>query len=296
MDFESNCAPYYRLRLAPDPRTHGYVHPDTVARMPWPAFFAIDHADRAVTLEAPPANTSLTAHANAAFQTVVDAAIDADTFPVLHSDHSEPFRVVGAREPVQLERFAAPLFGIACRGAHLTCYVRSASDGSPRIWVARRSASLFTYPGMLDSTVAGGVKASHTPMDCILAEAKEEACLPEPLVRARVRPVGAVTMANRDERNGLVHADILYAYDMELPVDVVPTPGDDEVAEFVLMGCDEVRRRMLAGEFKPNVCPVMIDFMVRHGELTPEGEPDYVKICQRLKRRIPVPTTAEGEL
>ncbi|KAI5457415.1 hypothetical protein BGZ63DRAFT_78025 [Mariannaea sp. PMI_226] len=293
LNFEADCHPYYRLYLAPDPRPHGYVHPDTIARMPWPASFSIDHKEQTVTLAAPPQGSSnFSAYANASFQEAIDSAIDKDIFPILHQEHSEPFRIVGAREPVQLERFAAPLFGIACRGAHLTGYVR-APDGSIQIWVARRSKSLFTYPGMLDSTVAGGIKASHSPLDCILAEAMEEACLPEELVKSQVRAVGAVTMANRNPRNGLMHSDIIYVYDLELPADVVPTPGDDEVETFILMGCEEVRQRMLAGEFKPNVCPVMIDFMVRHGELTAESEQDYAEICQRLKRRIPVPTTPE---
>ncbi|KAG6033234.1 hypothetical protein E4U41_006962 [Claviceps citrina] len=61
------------------------------------------------------------------------------------------------------------------------------------------------------------------------------------------------------------------------------------------MSCREVRRRMLAGEFKPNVCPVLIDFMVRHGVVTPEGEPRYVDICQRLRRRLPVVVTGPEE-
>ena len=245
-----------------------------------------------MTLVVPPAGVTLTDHANEAFQQAVDVAIVNDVFPILHQEHSEYFLVLGTREFVQVERYAAPLFGIATRGAHLTGYVR-APDGSIQIWVARRSRSLFTFPGMLDSTVAGGIKASDTPLDCILAEAMEEACLPETLVRASVKAVGAVTLANRKEQSGLMHSDILYVYDLEIPGDVIPTPGDGEVEEFVLMGCDEVRRRMLAGEFKPNVCPVMIDFLVRHGEVTAENEEDYVAICQRLRRKIPVPTAWE---
>ncbi|KAH6983322.1 hypothetical protein BKA56DRAFT_718693 [Ilyonectria sp. MPI-CAGE-AT-0026] len=293
LGFETDCHPYYRLHLAPDPRPHGYVLPDTVARMPWPASFAIDHGSRTVTLAAPPSGVTLTAHANAEFQQAVDAAIDGDVFPVLHQTHSEYFRVVGAREFVQIERFAAPLFGIAGRGAHLTGYVR-APDGSIRIWVARRSWALFTYPGLLDSTVAGGVKASDTPLGCILAESTEEASLPPALVRGRTRAAGVVTLATRKAQSGLVHSEVLYVYDLELPAGVVPTPGDDEVESFALMSCGEVRRRMLAGEFKPNVCSVMIDFMVRHGEVTAENEEDYVEICQRLRRRLPVATAGEA--
>ncbi|KAH7145701.1 hypothetical protein B0J13DRAFT_622419 [Dactylonectria estremocensis] len=291
LSFETDCHPYYRLYLAPDLRPHGYMLPDTVARMPWPTSFSVDHGERSVTLAAPGPGATLTAHANGAFQLAVDAAIDSDLFPNLRQTHSEYFQVMGAHEPVQVERFAVPLFGMAGRGSHLTGYVR-APDRALQIWVARRSRALFTYPGQLDSTVAGGVKASDTPLDCIVAEATEEASLPEALVRARVQPVGVVTLATRKAHSGLTHSDVLYVYDLELPADVVPAPCDDEVESFTLMGCDEVRQRMLAGEFKPNVCAVMIDFMVRHGVVTAENEPDYVEICQRLRRRLPVPTSS----
>ncbi|KAL7920411.1 NUDIX hydrolase domain-like protein [Trichoderma austrokoningii] len=293
LDFELNHEPYYTLILSPDERVHGYVHPSTVSRMPWPSSFAINHSSRQVVLSPPPSTTSPSHHANAAFQQAVDAAIANNLFPTLNGLHSEYFLVPGAQHFVQIERFAASLFGIATRGAHLTAYTTNAATGELRIWVARRSSTLHTYPGMLDSTVAGGVKASDSPLDCILAESMEEASLPPSLVAPRVRATGAITMLNRNPRTELVHSEILYTYDLELSGegDEVPRLGDDgEVAEFVLMSCDEVERRMLAGEFKTNVCAVMIDFLVRHGRITPENEPDYVEIGVRLRRRLPVPT------
>lgn len=261
--------------------------------MPWPASFSISHEKRQVTLSAPPAGTSLSTHANAAFQQAVDASIEGRLFPTLNGMHSEHFLVPGAREFVQIERFAATLFGIGTRGAHLTAYTKAA-DGALHIWVARRSKMLYTYPGKLDSTVAGGVKASDSPLECILAESMEEASLPASLVGPRVRATGVITLANRNPRSELVHSEILYTYDLELSGegDEVPRLGDDgEVDEFVAMSCDEVLRRMRAGEFKTNVCAVMIDFFVRHGVVTPESEPDYVDICTRLRRRLPVATS-----
>lgn len=296
LDFELNHHPYYRLILAPDDRVHGYIHPTTIARMPWPPSFSINHDTRQVILSAPPAGTSPSDHANSAFQQAVDAAIDGNIFPTLNGLHSEYFLVPGARHFVQIERFAASLFGIATRGAHLTAYTRDAATGELRIWVARRSKTLHTYPGMLDSTVAGGVKASDSPLDCILAESMEEASLPQSLVAPRLRATGAITMVNRNPRSELVHSEILYTYDLELSGQggQVPRLGDDgEVEEFVLMSCEEVGRRMLAGEFKTNVCAVMIDFLIRHGRITPENEPDYVEICMRLQRRLPVPTRSD---
>ncbi|EHK47101.1 uncharacterized protein TrAtP1_010253 [Trichoderma atroviride] len=295
LDFDLNHDPYYTLILAPDSRVHGYIHPTTISRMPWPASFSISHTTRQVTLSPPPSTTSASNHANTAFQQAVDAAIDGNIFPTLNGLHSEYFLVPGARHFVQIERFAASLFGIATRGAHLTAYTTTA-DGELRIWVARRSKTLHTYPGMLDSTVAGGVKASDSPLDCILAESMEEASLPPSLVAPRVRATGVITMMNRNPRTELVHSEILYTYDLELSGqgDQVPRLGDDgEVEDFVLMSCEEVTKRMLAGEFKTNVCAVMIDFLIRHGKITPENESDYVEICTRLQRRLPVPTRAD---
>ncbi|KAG6023154.1 hypothetical protein E4U19_004540 [Claviceps sp. Clav32 group G5] len=293
IDFDVNCEPYYRLHLSsPDTRTHGYIHPDTVSRMPWPSSFIVNHEERHVTLSPCPPGTSLTAHANAAFQQAVDSAIDKNVFPSLNGLHSEHFRIVGARSFVQVERYAASLFGVAGRGSHLTCYVRS-PEGPPMIWIARRSANIYSYPGLLDSTVAGGVKANHSPLDCILAEATEEASLPEDLVAKHVRSVGTVTLSHTNVRNNLHHSEILYVYDLELPADVIPRPNDGEVDEFLLMSCDEVRTRMLNREFKPNVCAVLIDFFIRHAVITPEEEPSYVDICSRLRRRLPVPTTTD---
>lgn len=165
--------------------------------------------------------------------------------------------------------------------------------GEPRIWVARRSRALLTHPGLLDSTVAGGVQAAHGPLECVLAEAAEEAGLPAGLVARAARSAGVVTLAHRSPRTGLLHAQVLYAYDLALPAGVAPRPRDGEVEAFALMGCAEVRARMHAGEFKPNVCAVMVDFLVRHGAVTPEGEPDYVDVCARLRRRLPMPTAPD---
>ena len=81
----------------------------------------------------------------------------------------EDYRIIGY-PGVRLRRSAAALFGIASRGAHMTAYVRE-PDGL-YIWVSRRNRHLFTYPGMLDTTVAGGVKAEQSPLECIIQEAE----------------------------------------------------------------------------------------------------------------------------
>ncbi|KAK7734678.1 hypothetical protein SLS53_007781 [Cytospora paraplurivora] len=293
----------YKLQLPNDPRTHGLLTPDTVSKLPWTASFTINHEDRIVQLTVVNPEAS---QINAAFQAVIDGAINlgTSTFPNLTS-HSEMVRIIGARTNtgsspgiIRVERFAAPLFGICSRGAHLTAYVRdtkrpSGADGL-RIWVARRGADLHTYPGMLDTTVAGGVKAEDTPLSCILAESDEEASIPYEYVQRHVVPTGVVTYVTRSRRTGQVLPTILYVYDLELEEGMQPLPKDGEVEGFYLMTVEEITKAMLGGEFKPNCCLVMLDFFVRQGVITEENESDYVEIVTRLRRRLPVPVTPQG--
>lgn len=206
------------------------------------------------------------------------------------------YKLLGTASPIQLERFAAPLFGIAGRGAHMTAFVRSSpAPDDIKIWVSRRAAHLATYPGMLDTTVAGGVKASQTPFQCIVDEANEEASLAAALVQSAARAVGVVTHCLRSARSGLFSTAVLYLYDLELPPGEVPKPQDDEVEGFTLMSVQEVREAMLRQEFKPNSALVMMDFFLRHGLLIEEFERGgaYADVAVRLRRKLPVATMPE---
>ncbi|RYP76525.1 hypothetical protein DL771_001759 [Monosporascus sp. 5C6A] len=281
----------YKLLLPHDTRPHGFMLPETVSKIPWSSDFVIDHKSRTVQLLDRSNGEDTSKASIAAFQNTVDVAIDADIFPMLHKDHSEMYKIVGADYFVCLERFSAPLFGVATRGAHMTAYVRS--PAGLKIWVPRRSAQLFVYPSKLDSTVAGGVKAEHSPLDCIVAEADEEASLPADFVREHALPTGIVTYVTKDLKKGVIRPSILYIFDIELPKTMIPEPHDDEVSEFNLWSVEEVKHAMLRQEFKPNSALVLIDFLIRHGIITEENEYDYVEIATRLKRRLPVPTMPE---
>jgi isopentenyldiphosphate isomerase len=289
-DFDFN--KLYRLLLPQDSRSHGFILPEVVSQIPWTSDFRIDHEQKTIQLENDDkSDDSYSATCNKAFQATVDALITQDVFSSIHHGrHSEPYKIIGAKYPVQMERFTSSLFGIASRGAHMTGYTKT-PEGEMKIWIPRRAPHLFTYPNKLDTTVAGGVKASHTPFQCIVEESDEEASLPRSYVSENTKSVGVITYLTQTARKGgLVHPDVLYVFDLEMPSDMIPKPNDDEVAEFVLMSVDEVKEAMRKDEFKANCNLVMIDFFLRHGIMTPENEKDYIEICQRLHRKLLVPT------
>ena len=170
-------------------------------------------------------------------------------------------------------------------------------DGELKIWVPRRSAHLKSYPGMLDTTVDGGVKVEESPFECIIHKADEEASLPEDLIRERVRACGVLTYAARSGagsggEQSLIVPDIIYVYDLEVGEDVVPKPRDEEVKDFYLWDVERIKEALGRGEFKPNCVVVMVDFLIRHGVITEENEGIYLNIVQRLHRRLPVDTSA----
>lgn len=264
--------------------------------MPWTADFRIqhEHPRSVIVLDASDGKDTATA-VNHAFAEVVSTCIDQDLFHVLDHKHSEQFAILGAKYPVHVERFASSLFGIAGCGAVLVAYVNT-REGM-KLWIPRRAAHLYTSPGMLDTTVAGGVKAGTSVLETLVDEANEEASLPEDLVRNRAQSRGVITCMSVTGQDfpgeqGLVMPILMYVFDMELPEDVTPKPHDEEVKDFYCMNVGDVQTALLRGEFKPDSAAVLVDFLIRQGIITAENEPRYVEISMHLHRRLPFRTAA----
>ncbi|KAL8796815.1 MAG: hypothetical protein Q9195_000898 [Heterodermia aff. obscurata] len=287
---------YYIFLLPNDPRPHGLLTPATVQSMPWTPDFRIDHSTKTVQLlPASISDEGLASSCNTALSNLITLAIQTDTFPIIHGQHSELYPILGANSgpPISIERFARSLFGLTARGAHLTVYTRTPTG--LKVWVPRRSPKLFTYPNRLDTTVAGGVTTGEDPFTCVIREAAEEASLPEELVRAQARSCGVLSYIGLKD-GGLVTPDVIYVFDLEVREEVLLRPQDDEVEEFYLWDVGAVRRGLAEGEFKTNSAVVMVDFLMRHGYITPADERDYVEIAMRMHRRLPFPVSADQVL
>ncbi|KAI9683580.1 MAG: hypothetical protein M1829_004883 [Trizodia sp. TS-e1964] len=196
----------------------------------------------------------------------------------------------GQRELLfNVERSAASLLGVVTYGAHMNAYVWDA--GRMKIWVPRRATSKQTYGGYLDNSVAGGITSDDGAWETIIREAAEEASIPRQMMTQSARPCGAVTYfhitnGRSGEDIGLYQPECQYVYDIELPLDFKPRPGDNEVESFTLMTVEEVQDQLRKGNFGPSCTLVMLDFFIRKGIMTAENEPSYVTICSRLHRKF----------
>ncbi|KAM3580339.1 hypothetical protein VKS41_007006 [Umbelopsis sp. WA50703] len=202
-----------------------------------------------------------------------------ELYPV-YGDLSRPDNVAFV-----MERAATPIFGISTFGCHLNAYTRGA-DGGIKMWIARRSKTKQTWPGYLDNCVAGGITYKYSTYETMVKECDEEASIPRAIAE-KSRNCGAITYFTYTE-NGL-QPETQYLFDLELPSDVVPKPQDGEVECFYLWTFDEIKQKMLAGEFKTNCAMVIVEFMIRHSIITADTEPDYLNILYHLHRRLEFP-------
>jgi 8-oxo-dGTP pyrophosphatase MutT (NUDIX family) len=185
-------------------------------------------------------------------------------------------------EPLALaDRALMPTLGFRANGIHCNGYVRDKSGF--KLWVARRSPTSFVEPNKLDHLVAGGQPHGLTLQKNLAKEAKEEANIPEELVKRAVA-AGTVSYA-RTEGLG-IRRDRLFLYDLELPADFTPQSNDGESGDFRLMDAAEVYRLMKdTNEFKFNVPLVLIDFYIRHGLIDPK-EAGYSELIRGLQKEV----------
>ncbi|KAF2451665.1 thiamine pyrophosphokinase-related protein-like protein [Karstenula rhodostoma CBS 690.94] len=289
--YAASISTYYELRVTDHAYALGFILPSVAEVFRGVAHWDLDDEDRILTLT----GGTTAAERSAVVATTLEALRKTGHFKVLDKWRNELYAVYGRNKELlfDVERAASPLFGVVTYGVHLTAYVKK-EDGL-RIWVPRRAKTKQTYGGMLDNAVAGGIASGEVVFESLVRECAEEASLPEDLVRSTAKSVGCITYFYvRDKsaggETGLMQPEVEYVYDLELPEDVVPKPGDDEVEEFYLWTVDEVKEHLAKGEFKPNCAAVMIDFFIRHGMLTPENEKDFIEIVARLHRKFEFPT------
>ncbi|EOA87056.1 hypothetical protein ACJQWK_08744 [Exserohilum turcicum] len=282
---------YYQLRVAGHEYALGYMLPSVVEVFRGIRNWEIDDDERILDL----VTGSNAQERSKVVEMTLLALRQTGHFKVLDKWRGELYAVYGRNKELlfNVERSASPLFGVVTYGVHLTAFTRK--DGEMKIWTPRRARTKQTYGGMLDNAVAGGIASGESPFESLVRECAEEASLPEELVRSKAKACGTVTYWYiRDERAGgetnLMQPEVQYVYDLELPEDTIPKPGDDEVEEFYLWSVEEVQEAMRKGEFKPNCSLVVLDFLIRHGILTTENEKDYIEVVSRLHRKLEFPT------
>lgn len=218
-------------------------------------------------------------HRSAAVGDVARDLYEAGVFTGWRNEWFPVLTRFGASPLMRLERSAVPVLGVHGYGVHMNGFVRD--RGRLKLWIGTRADNRPIEPGKLDHLVAGGIPFGMGVRECLQKECEEEASIPADLA-ARARPVGAIRY--RMEHQGWLRNDTMFVYDLELPAEFTPVNKDGEIASFRFMELEEVESILSAGEdFKFNVALVLIDFLIRHGYLTP-AHLDYSDLALGLWR------------
>jgi isopentenyldiphosphate isomerase len=240
----------------------------------WPDVFRV--AESAVTLDAGLANFEARSRAvDAPLRRLAEEGLieswREEPYPVTPDWHVPPL--------MQVERAACPHLGIRAFGVHLNGFVRKA-DGI-HMWIARRAYDKPTFPGMLDNMVAGGQPIGIGLKDNMIKECGEEAGIPKAIARTAV-PVGMISYTHQPPEG--CKPDQMFCFDLELPEGFTPRVTDGEVDDFYLWPVEKVAATVRDSfEFKFNCNLVVIDFLMRHGVIDPDSEPDYAALVHGLR-------------
>ncbi|KAH1000208.1 hypothetical protein HUJ04_000127 [Dendroctonus ponderosae] len=183
-----------------------------------------------------------------------------------------------AQSLLKMDRCATCLFGIRNYGVTINGFVRHPQMGQC-LWFQKRAATKQTWPGKWDSMVSGGLSVGRGIMETAHKEAMEEASVPTELLK-RLYSAGCVSFYFESERGLFPNTE--FVFDLELPPDFRPVCSDGEVECFEILPVGQCLRKVLAADFKTTSAPCVLDFLLRHGVVTPENEPDYLKVVELL--------------
>jgi 8-oxo-dGTP pyrophosphatase MutT (NUDIX family) len=183
-----------------------------------------------------------------------------EPFPVLDPATGTP---LGA-----MERAAARFWGTLTLGAHANGYVADASGRPTHLWIATRSPTKATDPGLRDNLVGGGVPDGQTPHQTLVREGWEEAGLTP--AHMREAAAGSVLRLQRDIREGLQH-EWLHVFDLRLPAGLEPRNQDGEVARFDCLPVTQALALAAGDTMTVDAALVTLDFALRHA-LLPEAQ------------------------
>jgi 8-oxo-dGTP pyrophosphatase MutT (NUDIX family) len=159
-----------------------------------------------------------------------------------------------------IERAAARFFGTMTYAVHLNGIVKYA-DRAPQLWIARRSDTKATDPGMLDNVVAGGIAWGLSIEETLIKECWEEAGIGADLAARALR--GRTVHVLQSIREG-TQAEQVFVYDLALPEDFTPRNQDGEVGEHRLARVDEVARWVEEGAMTVDASLATLECLLRH--------------------------------
>ena len=155
-----------------------------------------------------------------------------------------------------IERGVVRPLGLVTKAVHLNGL---SADGG--IWVARRSLTKATDPGVWDTLVGGLVGYQEDPDTALIRETDEEAGLDASQILQRT-PLRKITRMHRQVKEGFQAEDVLTS-ECVLGDDVIPQNRDGEVMEIACLAPDTLLRMLSEDAFTIEASIVLAEDLLR---------------------------------
>jgi len=238
---------------------------DVDALRRWPDVFGIDETSVRLNASLADVNTR-----SAALGAVIGALYAEGRIPGWRDETYAIRNDFDAPPLAFIERAASRFFGTMTYAVHLNGIVKY-RDKPPQLWIARRSETKATDPGMLDNIVAGGIGWGFELMPTLVKECWEEAGMSAALAQTAERGRTFHVLQSLPEGT---QAEQIFVYDVFLSPDFAPRNQDGEVGEHRLARIEDVARWIEEGELTVDASLATLDCMLRRqwiGEDACEG-------------------------
>lgn len=161
-----------------------------------------------------------------------------------------------------IERGVVRPLGLLTRAVHLSGW---STNG--HLWVARRSLTKATDPGMWDTLVGGLISSQEDVQVGLVRESDEEAGLEAQDIAART-PLRTIARMLRQVPEGYQVEDVLTC-ECVLPAHAIPKNRDGEVMEIQLMAPVTIFNMLIQGAFTLEASIVLAEDLLRRASPTP---------------------------
>lgn len=263
----------------------GFIRPNvlSVLKKDYERYFIFDDSDRCIMLKS---SFDVTYDSRSSvFEEMLDDMRKRCLFSSLKGWRDEHYNVSErfyGEKLLKIERSAVNIFGFSSFGCHINGFVVDDS-GEYKLWLSRRSKNKQTFPGMLDNLAAGGLTAGLKLLECAIKELDEEAGINGELLNT-LKPTGAISYAYETLEEGIYRESEFY-FDIKLPLSFVPQNKDGEAESFYLMTIDEVKNAVIKNDFKPNSALITINFLIRHGLISPDEDENYFYLLENMNAK-----------
>ncbi|WWC85557.1 uncharacterized protein L201_000421 [Kwoniella dendrophila CBS 6074] len=239
-----------------------------------------------------------------------------EKIPVFASSHSSCWKndkdavnIPFGNIAFEIERAAAPIFCLTALSMHLTAYEGEGED--MKIWLPKyadsekdsksklfsvseklefafhlihqsseRNQLLFaeSFFLMMKTVECEFTGTGVTPIDSLSKCGHQDLGWSEECIKRNAKSTGIVSLFQVAN----------YTYDLKLPSqdspDYLAPKASHEGVSYKLYTVPEVLEALKSNQFWSNSAIATIDFLIKHGIITPENEPNYAEIVKRLHR------------